>query len=152
MLDKVVVTYGQGVPKKSSVRMAAIAVENSAVPVMTLGDYYVNREIMNKLGLRDEDSVKVTIEKAQFNNGLAGGWARAQPRFSCQIWYHPPNTVLGFMMNKFVLHKHTRIDKSLDISGPDGLNLKVDFDDVNPTTVLKTTKKMVKILNDHWQS
>jgi len=55
-------------------------------------------------------------------------------------------------MNKFVLHKHTRIDKSLDISGPDGLNLKVDFDDVNPTTVLKTTKKMVKILNDHWQS
>jgi hypothetical protein len=64
MLDKVVVTYGQGVPKKSSVRMAAIAVENSAVPVMTLGDYYVNREIMNKLGLRDEDSVKVTIEKA----------------------------------------------------------------------------------------
>jgi hypothetical protein len=44
--------------------MAAIAVENSAVPVMTLGDYYVNREIMNILGLRDEDSVKVTIEKA----------------------------------------------------------------------------------------
>lgn len=63
-MDKVVVTYAKGEGKKGSVRVKPIAVENSVVPVMNIGDYYVSRDIMNKLGLSDTDAVKVTFERA----------------------------------------------------------------------------------------
>jgi hypothetical protein len=63
-MEKIVVTYGDGVGKKGSVRLKPIAVENSVVPVMNIGDYYISRDIMNKLGLKDTDTVKVTFEKA----------------------------------------------------------------------------------------
>jgi hypothetical protein len=63
-MKSIVVTYGHGDGKKGSVRMKPIAVENSEVPVMNLGDFYVSRDIMNKLGLKDSDSVKVTFENA----------------------------------------------------------------------------------------
>lgn len=63
-MQQVVVTYGNGDGKKGSVRMKPIAVEDAVVPVMNLGDCYVSRDIMNKLGLKDTDTVKVTFEKA----------------------------------------------------------------------------------------
>jgi len=49
---------------KGSVRMKPVAVENDAVVVDALGDYYVSRAIMTQLGLKDSDLVKVTFEKA----------------------------------------------------------------------------------------
>ena len=64
MEQQVVVTFGNGEGKKGSVRMKPIAVENSVVPVMNIGDFYVSRDIMNKLDLKDSDAVKVTFEKA----------------------------------------------------------------------------------------
>ncbi len=63
-MSKVVVVYGNGDPKKGSVRMKPLSVEDEAVPVTNIGDYYLDRAILAKLGLRDSDSVKVTIEKA----------------------------------------------------------------------------------------
>jgi hypothetical protein len=63
-MEKVVVTYGKGEGKKGSVRMKPVAVENDAVVVDALGDYYVSRAIMTQLGLKDSDLVKVTFEKA----------------------------------------------------------------------------------------
>ena len=62
--DKVIVTFGNGDPKKGSVRMEALEVEGAVVPVASIGDYYVSRVIMSKLDLNDTDSVKVTFEKA----------------------------------------------------------------------------------------
>lgn len=64
-MDKVVVTYGNGEGKKGSVRLKPIKVEGSIIPVVNIGDYYISRDIMNKLGLTDEDSVKVTFEKCE---------------------------------------------------------------------------------------
>jgi hypothetical protein len=64
MRTLVVVTYGKGEGKKGSVRMKPVAVENDAVVVDALGDYYVSRAIMTQLGLKDSDLVKVTFEKA----------------------------------------------------------------------------------------
>lgn len=63
-MDAVVVTYGNGEGKKGSVRLKPITVENAVVPVTNIGDYYISRDIMNKLGLKDSDVVKVTFEKA----------------------------------------------------------------------------------------
>lgn len=63
-LEKVVVTYGHGEGKTVTVRVKPIAVENSAVPVMGLGDCYVSRSILNALDLKDSDKVKLTFEKA----------------------------------------------------------------------------------------
>ena len=63
-VQEVVITYGAGDGKKGSVRMKALAVEDSLIPAVELGDYYVSRRIMTILGLKDSDSVKVTIEKA----------------------------------------------------------------------------------------
>jgi hypothetical protein len=63
-MTNVVVTYGKGEGKKGSVRMKPISVENEVVQVTSIGDYYVSREIMNKLDLHDSDSIKVTFEKA----------------------------------------------------------------------------------------
>ena len=63
-LAKVVVTYDLKKSCGESVRVKATAVENSAVPVVGVGDYYVPRSIMDALGLKDTDPVKVTFEKA----------------------------------------------------------------------------------------
>jgi hypothetical protein len=51
-MEKVVITYSNGEGKKGSVRVKPIAVENSVVPAMNIGDYCVSRDIMNKLGLQ----------------------------------------------------------------------------------------------------
>jgi hypothetical protein len=63
-MEKIVVTYGNGDPKKGSVRVKPISVEDDAVPVISLGDYYVARGILGALGLKDADSIKITFEKA----------------------------------------------------------------------------------------
>ena len=63
-MEKVVVTYDLKKSCGESVRMKPIAVETSAVPVIGVSDYYVPRSIMNALGLKDSDPVKVTFEKA----------------------------------------------------------------------------------------
>jgi hypothetical protein len=61
-MKSVVVTFGAGAPKKGSVRMKAVAVENAAVPIEAIGDYYVSRDILRVLGLADNAQVKVTFE------------------------------------------------------------------------------------------
>ena len=55
---------------------------------------------------------------------------------------------------KFSIQRHSTIDKSFEINLPYylemwGLNIKIDFDDVNHTKVNKMTRKIVKILNDN---
>jgi len=70
MPKAVILTFGKGVAKKHSVRMEPIAIEINWAedkPSVTLdseglGDYYVSRDIMNALGLKDGDSIKITIE------------------------------------------------------------------------------------------
>lgn len=41
-------------------------------------------------------------------------------------------------------------DKVVCIYGPEGLNLAVDYDDVDHTAVRRVAKKMVRLLNKHW--
>jgi hypothetical protein len=64
MPEKIVITYGNGEPKKGSVRMKPTAAEPSTISLMSLGDYYIARTILDRLGIADTDSVKVTFEKA----------------------------------------------------------------------------------------
>ncbi len=64
MEQRIIVTYGNGESKKGSVRMKPTAVEPSSVSLMSLGDYYIARTILDRLGIADTDSVKVTFEKA----------------------------------------------------------------------------------------
>ena len=56
------------------------------------------------------------------------------------------------MSQKFTIQPHSTIDKSFDIYGPQDLLLMVDFDDVDHETVEKLTKRMVDILNEHWEA
>ena len=44
------------------------------------------------------------------------------------------------------------LDKRIGIYGPDELYIEVDYDDVNHSLVKKGVKKMLKILNEHWES
>ena len=55
---------------------------------------------------------------------------------------------------KFSMQGHSTCDKSFELNLPHylemwGLNIKIDFDDVNHTKVNKMTKKIVKVLNDN---
>lgn len=49
----------------------------------------------------------------------------------------------------FKLKKHKDIDKHLTVEGPD-LTMKIDFDDVDQRATLRATRKMVALLNEHW--
>jgi hypothetical protein len=44
-----------------------------------------------------------------------------------------------------------RLDKRIEVLGPDGFRLWVDNDDVPHKVALGGLKKMVKLLNKHWQ-
>ena len=50
----------------------------------------------------------------------------------------------------FILHAHSKVDKKLHISGPDCLDIFVDYDDVDQKQTLKNAIKVVKILNKNW--
>jgi hypothetical protein len=50
----------------------------------------------------------------------------------------------------FKLKRHSPGDKWLEITGPDQLEIRVDFDDVDTETVLEAAQKMVRVLNHHW--
>ena len=63
-MEKVVVIYGLKKSCRDVVRVSATSVENSTVFLADISDYYVPRGIMNDLGLKDTDPVKVTFEKA----------------------------------------------------------------------------------------
>jgi hypothetical protein len=57
-------------------------------------------------------------------------------------------------MDKFSVQRHSTIDKSFELNLPRhleswGLNIKIDFDDVNHKKVNKITKKIVQILNNN---
>jgi hypothetical protein len=54
------------------------------------------------------------------------------------------------MARPFKVKPFTNIDKRVEITGPDYLQLFVDFDDVNHAEVRKQIKKMVALLNKHW--
>jgi len=49
----------------------------------------------------------------------------------------------------FWIEKHTTVDKSFMIFGPD-IDLKVDYDDVNHKEVDKAARRIVTILNENW--
>jgi hypothetical protein len=51
----------------------------------------------------------------------------------------------------FTVKPFTSIDKYVEISGPEYFRLLVDFDDVNHAEVRKQVKKMVALLNAHWE-
>ncbi len=61
--EKVVVIYGNGESKKGSVRFKAVSVADETVSVISLGDYYVARTVLDKLGIKDNEQVRVTFEK-----------------------------------------------------------------------------------------
>jgi len=54
-------------------------------------------------------------------------------------------------MEKFVVEKHSTIDKFFQIKAPKGweINIGVDFDDVWHPQVNKEAKAIVKVLNSH---
>lgn len=43
------------------------------------------------------------------------------------------------------------IDKWIEIEGPD-LSLRVDYDDVDHKSVERSVKKMLKLLNENWET
>lgn len=51
----------------------------------------------------------------------------------------------------FKVTPFTNLDKRVEIQGPDYLRILVDFDDVNHVEVRKQIKKMVTLLNEHWE-
>lgn len=55
------------------------------------------------------------------------------------------------MPKAFKIQPHTTIDKWFEIEGPD-IRILVDYDDVNHKEVDKQARKMVKILNENWES
>lgn len=54
------------------------------------------------------------------------------------------------MPKPFTIEPHTTIDKQFAINGPD-VTLLVDYDDVDHSSVDKAVKRLVKILNEHWE-
>lgn len=50
----------------------------------------------------------------------------------------------------FKIEKHDRFDKQFEINGPD-IRLFVDNDDVDQKTVAREARKLVAILNKHWE-
>ncbi len=52
-------------------------------------------------------------------------------------------------MKTFKIYSFTNWDKDICVTSEE-LTLKVDYDDVDHKTVKKAMKKMVKILNKHW--
>lgn len=53
------------------------------------------------------------------------------------------------MAKPFSIQPHTTVDKSFTIEGPE-IRLVVDYDDVYHVLVDREAKKIVKILNAHW--
>jgi hypothetical protein len=54
-------------------------------------------------------------------------------------------------MNKpFTISVHDPNDKWIFVQGPD-LNIRIDYDDVPQRLVRKSLRKMVSILNEHWE-
>ena len=51
----------------------------------------------------------------------------------------------------FKVTPFTNLDKRVEIQEPDYLRILVDFDDVNHVEVRKQIKKMVTLLNEHWE-
>jgi len=51
----------------------------------------------------------------------------------------------------FTVVPHTRLDKRIEVNGPDGFRLWVDNDDVPHKVAEGGLKKMVKLLNKHWK-
>lgn len=51
----------------------------------------------------------------------------------------------------FKIEPHTTIDKRFNIVN-DEITLIVDYDDVNHKEVDKAARKLVKILNEHWDT
>jgi len=41
-------------------------------------------------------------------------------------------------------------DKSIEITGPDTFSMRIDYDDVDHDAVLAHARKMVRLLNTHW--
>ena len=56
------------------------------------------------------------------------------------------------MAKPFKVKPFSNIDKWVEITGPDYLIIRVDFDDVNHAEVRKQIKQMVAILNQNWKN
>lgn len=50
----------------------------------------------------------------------------------------------------FKLHRHGLADKWLTVEGPD-LLIRIDYDDVDQGAALAAARRMVDILNRHWE-
>jgi hypothetical protein len=55
------------------------------------------------------------------------------------------------MSKAFKIEPHTSMDKRFVIQGPE-ITLYVDNDDVDQATVARESKKLVAILNKHWEN
>lgn len=53
------------------------------------------------------------------------------------------------MAKPFKIEKHTTVDKSFRIIGPD-IDLIVDFDDVDHAEINRLARRVTHILNENW--
>ncbi len=53
-------------------------------------------------------------------------------------------------MEPFVAEPFSTIDKEIRVRGP-GIDLRVDYDDVDHLDVRRQLRRMLEILNRHWE-
>lgn len=57
---------------------------------------------------------------------------------------------VSVMVDVFKIEEPNRFDKEFHIIGPDGFYIFVDYDDVDPEFQMRNAKRVVEILNKHW--
>lgn len=60
-----------------------------------------------------------------------------------------PNPPKSRKERKWKSKRHSQIDKSFEITGPNDFKMVIDFDDVDHKEVNRVTKKMLNILNKY---
>jgi hypothetical protein len=64
-MERLYIIYGNGDPKKGSVKLSPITSNQpAAIDQSYAGPIYLSRNILNALGAKDHDQIKVTFEVA----------------------------------------------------------------------------------------
>lgn len=61
-MAKVVGVYGEGKPKKHSVKVGALECKEGDIPASDMGEVYVPRAILKALGATDSSKIRITFE------------------------------------------------------------------------------------------
>jgi hypothetical protein len=54
------------------------------------------------------------------------------------------------MTDLFGMEEPDRYDKDIYIFGPEGMRITVFYDDVDHDVILRQTRRVVQLLNEHW--